>query len=180
MRRAEGHRPGRPRRQPPRQARRRLGARARPGGRARLPRRPFADAIRYFRAAYRAGGPASELWNIARCRERLDDAEGASVALGQYLAQSGLSSEDRAEASRESYALRVRPSLLTVTTSPSGAFATVDGKATFGPTPATTSVAPGSHTLSVRRPGYATETRPFEARFGQGVVVSLELSREGK
>ena len=140
----------------------------------------YADAIRYFRAAYRAGGPASEIWNIARCRERLDDAEGASRTLDQYLAQSGLSSEDRAEAAREAYALRARPSLLTVTTTPAGAFATVDGKQTFGPTPATTTVAPGPHTLAVRRQGYATETRPFDARFGMGVVVSLELSREGR
>src|ERR1700744_293062 len=37
----------------------------------------YADAIDYFRAAYRLGGPSSELWNIVRCREGMDDAEGA-------------------------------------------------------------------------------------------------------
>src|SRR4051812_2708770 len=41
----------------------------------------FADAMAYFRAAYAQGGPPSELWNIIRCREALDDAEGASAAI---------------------------------------------------------------------------------------------------
>src|SRR5579872_3655563 len=43
----------------------------------------YADAIRYFLAAYRMGGPSSELWNIARCHERLDDAERASKAIDE-------------------------------------------------------------------------------------------------
>src|SRR5260370_13765526 len=41
--------------------------------------RRYADAIRYFRAAYVLGGPPSELWNIAKCKERMDDAAGATA-----------------------------------------------------------------------------------------------------
>jgi hypothetical protein len=33
----------------------------------------YADAERYFRTSFTLGGPSSELWNIARARERLDD-----------------------------------------------------------------------------------------------------------
>src|ERR1700692_4672487 len=60
----------------------------------------YADAIRYFRAAYRMGGPSSELWNVARCRERLDDAEGAALAIDEYLSQRDLSPGDRDAAER--------------------------------------------------------------------------------
>src|SRR5580700_8414577 len=75
----------------------------------------WSDAVRYFRASYRLGGPSSEVWNIARCRERLDDPEGAVTTLEQYLALRDLTSQDRAEAERELQALRARSSTLTVT-----------------------------------------------------------------
>ncbi len=140
----------------------------------------YADAERHFGAAYRLGGPSSELWNVARCRERLDDAEGAARALEEYLAQRDLAPGDRTEAEREAGALRARPSLLTVTTTPSGAAVTVDGKPIGEPTPVSVEVAAGSHSLTVRRDGYSTETRPLEARFGRAVIVSLELAREGR
>jgi hypothetical protein len=137
----------------------------------------LADAIRYFRAALRLGGPSSELWNIARCRERMDDPEGAAEALQQYLAQRDLGTLDRLDAERELAALRSRSSTLTVTTVPPGAIITVDGKQTAGPTPVSLEVRPGAHTLSVHREGYTTATRPLEARFGRAVIVSLELAR---
>jgi hypothetical protein len=140
----------------------------------------YADAIRYFRAAYRLGGPASELWNIARSHERLDDAEGAATAIGEYLALRALSAQDRAEAERELRTLRTRPSMLTVTTTPSGALVTVDGKQTVGPTPLSVEVAAGAHTIAIRRDGFAPQTRPFEARFGRAVIVSLDLEHTAK
>ena len=140
----------------------------------------FADAIRYFRVAYRMGGPPSELWNIARCRERLDDAEGAAHAIDEYLAQRQLAPGDRAEAEREVAALRSRPSLLTVTTSPSGATILLDGKPVPGATPLSVEIPAGTHGLTVRRDGYAVETRPLEARFGRAVIASVDLRREAR
>jgi hypothetical protein len=137
----------------------------------------YADAIRFFRAAYRLGAPSSELWNIARSRERMDDPEAAAGAIEQYLAQRDVSGQDRTEAERELGALRARPSVLTVTTVPSGAFVTVDGHPAPGVTPVSVEVRAGAHTLSVRRDGYVTETRPLEARFGRAVIVSLDLAK---
>src|SRR4051812_14799445 len=61
----------------------------------------YADAIAYFRAAYALGGPPSELWNIVRCREALDDAEGAAAAIDDYLTRKDLPAQDRADATRE-------------------------------------------------------------------------------
>jgi hypothetical protein len=139
----------------------------------------YADAIRYFGAAYRLGAPSSELWNVARSQERIDDAEGAAASLEQYLAQRDLGTQDRAEAERELQALHARASLVTVTTVPAGALVTVDGKPA-GPTPMSIEVHPGAHTLAVHRDGYSTEVRPLEARLGRAVIVSLELVRAGR
>ena len=140
----------------------------------------YGDAIRYFRSAYRLGGPSSELWNLARARERIDDPEGAASAIEEYLAQRDLTPQDRAEAEREERALRVRPSLLTVVTNPPGAVVTVDKKQTAGPTPLSIEISAGPHTIAVRRQGYPVETRPLEARFGRAVIVSLDLERSTK
>ncbi len=140
----------------------------------------FADAIRFFRAAYRRGAPASELWNIARCDERLDDAERAVHAIDEYLAQRDLPPADRADAERELRGIASRPSMLTVTTVPPGALLVIDGRQTVGPTPVTVDVGAGSHTLTLRRDGFAPETRPFEARYGRAIIVSLDLARASK
>lgn len=120
----------------------------------------WADALRYFRASYRLGGPSSEVWNIARCRERLDDAEGAAAAIDQYLALRDLSPQDRAEAEREVQGLRARGSTLTVTTNPAGAVLTIDGRQTAGPTPVSVEVLPGPASRST-----GTVMRPRPARW---------------
>jgi outer membrane receptor for ferrienterochelin and colicins len=137
----------------------------------------FSDAIRYFRSAYHLGGPSSELWNVARSRERMDDAETAAAAIEQYLWRGDLSAPDRAEAERELQALRSRPSVLTVITDPPGALVTVDGRQTSGPTPVSQDIHPGPHTLVVHRDGYASESRAIESRFGRAVILRLDLAR---
>ncbi len=136
----------------------------------------YVDAARYFRAAHDLGGPSSELWNLARCRERLDDAEGAAATFEDYLARHDLAPQDRAEAQREAQALRTRISIVTVTTTPSGATVTLDAKQALGQTPLSVEVPPGSHLLVIRREGYSVEKRPFDARFGRAVIVSLDLA----
>jgi hypothetical protein len=140
----------------------------------------YEDAIRYFQLAYRMGGPSSELWNIARAREKVDDLEGADAAIREYLERRDLSPQDRSEADREARALRSRPSVLTVTTMPAGAVIVIDGKQTAGPTPVSVEIAPGSHSIVVRREGYPAETKELEARFGRAVIVSLDLKRSAK
>jgi hypothetical protein len=140
----------------------------------------YADAVRYFRAAFHLGGPSSELWNLARAYEKLDDAEGADRAIAEYLAQADLSAQDRADASHESRALRTRPSLLTVTTTPPGALVTVDGKAGPGPTPMSMEIAAGHHVVVVKHGASSTVTHELDARFGRAVIVPLDLGPAGK
>lgn len=140
----------------------------------------YADAIRYFRAAFRLGGPSSELWNVARSREKLDDPEQAASAIDEYLAQRDLSPQDRADAEREARSLRARPSVLTVTTNPAGALVLVDGKGPVGATPLSIEIPAGPHTVALRREGYSAETWPIDARFGRAVIVSLDLARAAR
>jgi hypothetical protein len=140
----------------------------------------YSDALAYFRAARSMGGPASELWNVARCLERLDDPEGATRTLDEYLAQRDLPPADRAQAEREVQAVRARGSVLTVATTPTGATVAVDGQPAPGPTPVSVDVRPGMHTLVVRRAGYADRTLPVEARFGRVVIVTLDLEATRK
>jgi PEGA domain len=140
----------------------------------------YSDAIAYFRAAYQLGGPSSELWNIVRCRQGMDDIEGAAAAIDDYLAVQGLLAQDRADAAHEAQALRARPSTLTVTTTPPGASVTVDGKPIAGSTPLSSELRAGSHTLAVQRSGYSPTTQAVEARFGRAVIVTLDLGRAAK
>jgi hypothetical protein len=140
----------------------------------------YSDALAYFRAARCMGGPASEIWNVARCLLRLDDSEGAAQTLDEYLAQRDLPPADRAEAQREAQALRARTSVLTVATSPTGATVTVDAQPAIGPTPVSVDIRPGAHTLVVRRAGYADRTLPVDARFGRAVIVTLDLEAARK
>jgi hypothetical protein len=140
----------------------------------------YTDAIAYFRAAYQLGGPSSELWNIVRCREGMDDVEGAATAIDDYLAAKDLLPADRADAVREAQALRARASTLTITTTPSGASVSVDGRAVAGATPLSTDLRAGQHTIAVRHEGYLTGTQAVEARFGRAVIVTLDLERAAK
>ncbi len=71
--------------------------------------------------------------------------------------------------------------MLTVTTVPSGAVVVIDDHQTAGPTPPDgRGRRGGPHSLTVRHDGYAPETRPFEARYGRAVIVSLDLERVTK
>jgi hypothetical protein len=140
----------------------------------------YADAIRDFRAARDLGGPPSELWNIARCEERVDEGERAVQALDEYLALTDISPADRAEAEHEEKVLATRPSTLTVTTTPAGAAVTIDGQRVTRATPLSLEIARGIHTLEVRRPGYVSQIEPVEARFGRAVIVALYLVRADK
>jgi hypothetical protein len=140
----------------------------------------YNDAIAFFRAAYDLGGPSSELWNIVRCREGLDDPEGAAAAIDEYLGVKDLAPRDRADATREAQALRDRASTLTVTTNPPGATLFVDGKMAAGATPLSLEIRPGTHALALRREGYLAATRSVEARFGRAVIVTLDLERGSK
>jgi hypothetical protein len=132
----------------------------------------YNDAIRYYEEAHRLGGPPFELWNIAKCRLRMDQPAEAAEMLEKYLALPNLPADDRAEATRELEELRKRTSTLTVSSSPSGADVTLDGKLLDGSkTPMSITVPPGQHSVTVTWPNRATYTRQVEAKYGRAIIV---------
>jgi PEGA domain len=135
----------------------------------------YNDAIRYFEEAYRLGGPAFELWNIAKCHLRLDQPEQAAEMLERYLSLPNLPRADRDAAAEQLDALKKRPSTLTVSSTPSGAKVWVDGKAIEGRTPLSITVAAGPHTVTVSSTTNTPHTRQVEARYGRAVIVDTTI-----
>jgi hypothetical protein len=138
----------------------------------------YADAIRFFDEAYHLGGPPFELWNIAKCHLRLDQPEQAAEMLEKYLATPNLPKDDREEATQQLEQLKKRESKLTVTSSPSGANVSVDGKAVAGVTPLTLLVPAGPHTVQVSAPTGVPFTKQIDARYGRALTVDAPL-KEG-
>lgn len=134
----------------------------------------YADAIRHFEEAHRLGGPAFELWNVAKCHLRLDQPEQAVEMLRRYLATPGIPKEDREEASRQLERIEAWPSALTVSSAPSGAEVTIDGVTVEGRTPLSVPISPGTHTVTVTSAG-RSHTRQVDARYGRPVVVDAPL-----
>lgn len=139
----------------------------------------YRDAMRLFKEARRLGGPPSELWNVARCHEKLDEAEEAAAVIDDYLKET-LTPEDRAEAQRERDRLAKRPSVLTAVTVPAGAAVLVDGQPAYGVTPLASEIAAGSHNVTFKRQGYEPKSVTVEAKFGRAVIVEIELMKAGK
>ncbi len=136
----------------------------------------YRDAIRYFEEAYRLGGPAFELWNVAKCYIRLDEPEQAVEMLEKYLATPNLPKQDRREASKQLAALKNRPSTLSISSTPAGAEVIVDGKRLAERTPLAISIPPGRHTVLVRSDSGASYSTTIEARYGRAVNVDALLS----
>lgn len=139
-----------------------LGVRAYQTGRAR-------EAMLLFREAYRLGGPSIELWNVARCHQRLEEDQEAAAVLEQYLADDHLLPSDRAQAERELAEIRRKPSSLIVGAHLAGASVWVDGKK-VGLAPLATEVTQGRHVVRLELDGKSGE-RVIEARFARPVAI---------
>ncbi len=140
----------------------------------------FNDAIRYFSEAFKLGGPASELWNIAKCHLRLDEPDQASDAYDRYLMQQGLTPQDKAEAREELEELKRRRSTLTVASAPSRATVYLDGRRgeAAGTTPFSVQLAPGTHKVEIELAGHKPFANDVEARYGRAIIVDAQLERD--
>lgn len=130
----------------------------------------YRDAATLFNESYRAGGPATELWNVARCQLKLDDPDAARRTLEAYLDQRNLSAEDRAEGKRLLDEIEKRISTFVVASTPAGATVTLDGRV-IGTTPLTSTLQPGAHEIHI-----GDVTKHIQARDGRAVVISIDLS----
>jgi hypothetical protein len=114
--------------------------------------------------------------NAALCHEQLGEPELAASLIEEYLRQPGLKPEDRVEPEKSLRNLKSMPSRLTIVTTPPGAAVTIDGQAQPGlATPLTTTVTAGAHAVGVKKDGFQPAAQRIEARFGQAVIVELDL-----
>lgn len=137
----------------------------------------YNDAIRFFEQARKLGGPASEIWNIAKCQVRLDEPEDAADSIEEYLNQKGLSAADRNEAEQQLHELQRRHSTLAVASSPSGATVYLEGHRWAGVTPASIDIPPGEHKVTLELAGHDPYEKDVEAKYGRAVIVEARLSR---
>lgn len=144
-----------------------LGVRAYAEGR-------FVEAKSYFRASLDAGGPATELWNLAKCDLQIGDARAAVQGLVLYLDRDDISSDDRREAEKLLADVQKRPSSVAIASEPGGATVRLDDHV-MGTTPLTLSVAPGEHHLHVERAGVGTEERTIVAEYGIPITIASDL-----
>ena len=136
----------------------------------------YRQAYFFFDEARRRGGPATELWNMARCLQKMGDVEGAIAALERYLEEPRLSSHEREEGRRELAELNKRPSRVTALSDPAGAVVTVgEKKSIVGRTPVSFDLPPGDHTVVVELAGRPARSERVVARFGQPVIVEVDL-----
>jgi hypothetical protein len=134
----------------------------------------FRDAAALFNESFRAGGPATELWNVARCQLKLDDPDAARRTLQAYLDRTDLGAEDRAEGQRLEGDIAKRISTFVVASTPSGAAVSVDGHV-VGATPWTSTLQPGAHEILI-----GPVTKHIVAKDGRAVILSVELDAPEK
>jgi hypothetical protein len=129
----------------------------------------FRDAATLFNESFRAGGPATELWNVARCQLKLEDPDAARRTLQAYLDRNDLGADDRAEGQRLEGEISKRISTFVVASTPAGAAVAVDGHV-VGATPYTSTLLPGAHEVVI-----GSTTKHIVAKDGRTIVLSVEL-----
>lgn len=136
----------------------------------------FAKAVKAFSAANALSPHPSALFNIARCHENMGNAVEAMDHYRKALA----ATEDpaqRADIAGRIERLRNRPVKIFVSSNPSGARVTVDGKAAPEPgvTPLVVMLRPGAHVLVVGKEGYHLAVQRVLVKMGEEQPVEVPL-----
>ncbi len=140
--------------------------------------RQYAAAVEKFEAAYRLKPHPAVTFNIARSYEALGDLPRALRSYRAYLAaQPHAADRDQVErtiAQLEQRAGSAKVAL--ITTEPPGAEVSVDGKPR-GASPATVELAPGSHSVTARRPGAEPVERAFVMPADRSIEVAIAFPK---
>lgn len=124
----------------------------------------YREAIDEFEAANAIAPAAANLFNLARCYEKLAEMRMALDFYERYLADPDAPERDLVE--RRIAELRALPVDLFVSTDPSGARVLVDGRGDPEPerTPSIVRLRPGRHTVRVEREGHRPAERQIDLR----------------
>jgi hypothetical protein len=138
----------------------------------------YREAIGHFEAAYRAKPAGAIHFNIAQCREKLEEWPGALRAYQDYLREVP-DARDRAavRASMGKIERRLAAAgvqALLVYTDPPDAVVRIDGKAR-GRSPWHVTLAPGVYRVGLSLEGYQPEEQEVEVRLSASRVLDLVL-----
>ena len=142
----------------------------------------YATAVAEFERAQQLGAPAANLYNLARCYERLGRIGDAIRVFEQYLSASAITPERRERATELHAALVSGNGQVRITSDPVGAEVAIDGRLSdpLLVTPTEVWLGPGAHRLELRLEGHQSATRQIDVeagvpRAGAQVVDSLPL-----
>ncbi len=136
----------------------------------------YQAALEAFQHAQELVPDPPNLYNIARCFERLARFREAADSLQQYL-EADLPADRRESATRLYEQIRSRPGELEISSSPAGAtlFIDRDFDRPRGLTPAAIELPPGQHELTLRLAGRAEVTLTVTVAFASRDSILIEL-----
>lgn len=135
----------------------------------------YKDALAKFEESFAAKPHPATIFNIARCQDQLGDLVRAMTSYKEYLRQSPQATDAdevaTAIASIEQRLQKQGTQHLLVYVDPATARVSVDGK-DIGSSPASATIAPGSHKVTIAAPGFD----PYERAFAMSATRSMELT----
>lgn len=145
-------------------------------GKALYARGDFEGAIKAFTAVQRIKPHAGALFSIARCQENLGRPGEALAAYRQALVAEQEPARRR-NIERRINAIKTRPVKVFISSRPSGASVSVDGRAepAAGTTPLVVRLIPGEHVLLVRLKGHHLAAQRVEAQVGKELTTEVTL-----
>lgn len=135
----------------------------------------YKDALAKFEESFAARPHPATVFNIARCQDQLGDLVRAMTSYKEYLRQSPQATDAdevaTAIASIEQRLQKQGTQHLLVYVDPATARVSVDGK-DIGSSPASATITPGSHKVTIAAPGFDS----YERAFAMSATRSMELT----
>ena len=139
----------------------------------------FRASIKLFTRAHGLMPHATTLFSIARCHENLGQAAQA-LAFYRKTLEANPAPALRTDVQRRLRRLQAHPVKIFVSSKPSGASVTVDGReaAEAKVTPTVVALAPGEHVLLLRLKGHQLTARRVVVETGKEHAVEVKLDRK--
>ena len=138
----------------------------------------YKEALTKFEESLAAKPHPSTIFNIARCQDQLGDLVRAMTSYKEYLRLSPQATDAdevvKAIASIEGRLQAAGTQHLLVYVEPASARVSVDGK-DIGTSPAATTLAPGSHAVSISAPGFDRYERSFAMSASRSTEFTVSL-----
>jgi Tfp pilus assembly protein PilF len=137
----------------------------------------FAEAIHAFEEANRLSPHWRSLFNIARCYENMGDPAKSIAYYRRALAAKNIDPASRSDIRQRMKRLSSRPVKVFISSRPSGARVTVDGRAEPEPgqTPLVVKLPPGEHLLLLRKDGHHLEAKRIVVEMDKELPVEAKL-----